>query len=654
MNSKTIVTLFGTRPEVIKLAPVIHELEKRSAFRTINVTSAQHRELLYPFVDFFRIRIDHDLHVMQEDQSPSQVFSRTLSEFGACLDRLSADLVLIQGDTTTAAAGALAAFYRKIPVGHVEAGLRSGDVTSPFPEEINRRLITRLATFHFAPTPGNRMRLLEEAIPEDRIFVTGNPGVDALEQWLAKSRPSSSTEPWRKAAQGLKKLVLTTHRRESFGNKLAENLCVLRDFVTRHRDVALLFPVHANPEVQARAKEILGGIPRIHLLSPLGYAEFMQLLSESWLIVSDSGGVQEEVPTLGKALLVLRDVTERPEVIECGSARLVGNQVGHLEELLEEALKGGSWVEKTKPVSNPFGQGNSAAQIADVLEGLMFSSLRGERTVPAGVPVTIVVPCYNEEPMLPHLSETLQSVQRALETHYRIKFIFVDDASTDQTYRLLCETLPPAFDAQIIRHERNQGVAGAILTGIRNAESEIVCSIDADCTYDPHELGKMIPLLTEGVDMVTASPFHPLGHVQNVPGWRRGLSRVSSWLYRRALNQKLYTYTSCFRVYRRSKMMGLDVKDQGFSGIAEMLALLDLAGSRIVEHPSTLRSRWIGRSKMQVSRQIFRHWRLLGRIVWLRAVKKPDRVRARKLTTSTRPLLTTASRPSSEGKRIRG
>lgn len=366
-----ILSIFGTRPEVIKLAPVIAQLEARSpGLRTLNVTSAQHTDLLYPFIRLFDLRIDHDLKVMEPNQTPNRVCARVLTLLDPILAEEKPELVLVQGDTTTALAGALAAFHHKIPVGHVEAGLRSGNVYSPFPEEMNRRLVTQLATYHFAATEKNRENLLAEAVPAERIFVTGNPVVDALQTVVARAVMTPAVEKVLAATAGYKLIVLTTHRRESFGPLLAENLRVLREFINRCEDVAMVFPVHPNPQVAGPAREILGGHPRIHLIAPLDYQEFVLLVSRAWLVVSDSGGVQEESPTLGKPLLVLRENTERPEAIDAGVARLVGGRPETLARMLEEVHRDGDWVEKIRRTENPFGRGDSGRRIAEVIAGI--------------------------------------------------------------------------------------------------------------------------------------------------------------------------------------------------------------------------------------------------------------------------------------------
>jgi UDP-N-acetylglucosamine 2-epimerase (non-hydrolysing) len=365
---KRVLTLFGTRPEIIKLAPVLEELEERAdRFETVNVSSSQHTDLLHPFARHFGVRIDHDLAVMQEDQSPAQVASRVLAAMDPLLERERPDVVLVQGDTTTAMAGALAAFLRRVPLGHVEAGLRTGDPLSPYPEEMNRRLITRLASCHFAATPHNVDTLLAEGVSKEKIFLTGNPVVDSLLRTIERDRPSAELESRLAAIGDARLLVLTTHRRESFGEVMAGNLAVLRRFVERHEDVVLAFPVHPNPRVREPTREQLEGAPRVLLLDPLGYPDFIHLLSRAWLVVSDSGGVQEEAPTLGVPLLVLRENTERPEAIQAGVARLVGGAPERLEAMLEEVYGDDTWVRRVGETENPFGRGDSGRRIADAL-----------------------------------------------------------------------------------------------------------------------------------------------------------------------------------------------------------------------------------------------------------------------------------------------
>jgi UDP-N-acetylglucosamine 2-epimerase (non-hydrolysing) len=363
-----VLTLFGTRPEVIKLAPVIAALEQRpGTFETINVTSAQHTELLYPFTDALGVRIDHDLAVMRPDQSPGEVCARVMTALEPIVRERRPDLILLQGDTTTTLAGALVGFYERVPVGHVEAGLRSGNPLSPFPEEMNRRLVSRCASFHFAATEHNRQTLLSEGVSDEIVFVTGNPVVDALQQILRNHRPSQTVNDLLRTTDGSRRIVLTTHRRESLGRVMRDNLAVLRRFVEDHGDVTLIFPVHPNPSVVEASRGVLAGHDRIHLTDPLGYGDFIHLLASSWLIVSDSGGVQEEAPTLGKPVLILRENTERPEAVDCGVARLVGGRPERLASMLDEIDRDRTWIARVAQIENPFGRGDSGPRIAAVV-----------------------------------------------------------------------------------------------------------------------------------------------------------------------------------------------------------------------------------------------------------------------------------------------
>ncbi|MEO6393619.1 MAG: UDP-N-acetylglucosamine 2-epimerase (non-hydrolyzing) [Pyrinomonadaceae bacterium] len=383
----TVLTLFGTRPEAIKVAPVISELEARGdRFRTVNVNSGQHTDLLAPFVELFALRIDHDLGVMVPDQSPSGVCARVLTNLDQLLELEKPDLILVQGDTSTALSGALAGFHRRIPVGHIEAGLRSGDPNSPFPEEMNRRLISKLASVHFAATTHNRDLLLSEGVSAKAIFVTGNPVVDSLHRIVRTAKPAAEVRSVLDRFALYKLIVLTTHRRESLGAAMMANLRALREFIEHHEDVALVFPVHLNPMVGQAARSILAGHDRIQLLPPLGYPEFLALLRNAWLVVSDSGGVQEEAPSLGKPLLVLRENTERPEAIESGVARLVGSGADSLAAQLDEAYRSPEWVNSINEIPNPFGNGDSGPRIVDAIEMILVL------TADAGSAARVTIP----------------------------------------------------------------------------------------------------------------------------------------------------------------------------------------------------------------------------------------------------------------------
>lgn len=381
---KTVLTVFGTRPEAIKVAPVLRELQLRGRVRSVNVVTSQHTDLLRPFLNLFEIHTDHDLQAMQPGQPLNQLLARLMAALDPVLADEAPDLVMVQGDTTSALAGALAAFHRRIPLAHIEAGLRSKNPLSPFPEEMNRRLISQLASYHFAATPHNVRSLRAEGVAEASIILTGNPVIDAVRWILHEAPPSAALRQLVDELKHLRLVVLTTHRRENFGAVMRDHLVTLRRFIDSHADTALIFPVHANPAVREVAYDVLDGNPRIRLIAPLDYPDFLHLMNHAWLIASDSGGVQEEVPTLGKPLLVLRENTERPEAIECGAARLVGHSGERLWTMLEEASREDSWMQRVKRVENPFGRGDSGVRIVDAIERIfgLPARLQPERMMP--------------------------------------------------------------------------------------------------------------------------------------------------------------------------------------------------------------------------------------------------------------------------------
>ena len=362
-----VLTVFGTRPEAIKLAPLIKALEKYSERVTSKVClTAQHREMIDPLLKIFDIKPDYDLNIMKPNQSLFDVTVLTLSRLEPILKQENPDILLVQGDTTTAFAAALGAFYLKIKIGHVEAGLRTFDKYNPFPDEINRRLITQLADLHFAPTKRARANLLSEGIPNHRIFVTGNTVIDALYMILEQTEgrnplPNLPLHPDRKL------ILVTAHRRESFGQGLA-NICrALKRIVEQAPDVEVVHPVHRIPNVRFPVERMLRGVERIHLVEPLDYVAFVHLMKRAYLILTDSGGIQEEAPSLGKLVLVLRKTTERPEVNEAGAAKLVGTDPDVIVQETLRLLEAKDAYARMSSASNPFGDGHAAEQIVDVL-----------------------------------------------------------------------------------------------------------------------------------------------------------------------------------------------------------------------------------------------------------------------------------------------
>lgn len=368
-----VFTIFGTRPEAIKIAPIIKEMSGSPEFLSVICVTAQHREMLDQVLDIFQIKPHYDLNIMQNNQTLFDITITGLNSIRGVLEKERPDIMLVQGDTTTAFIASLSAFYLKIPVGHVEAGLRTYSKYHPFPEEINRRLISHLADIHFAPTDYAKKNLLTEGVLEEKIFITGNTVVDAL---LEVAEAQSSIEQQKRLEEyflnlgikinGQKIILVTGHRRESFG-KGFKNICLaLKDIALRNQDVSIIYPVHMNPNVREPVKEFLGGHKNIHLIESVGYDRFVYLLTKSSLVLTDSGGIQEEVPTFGKPVLVMREVTERPEAVEAGIAKLVGTDrdkiVYETERLLNNDLSS-----IKKDIRNPYGDGKAAKRIVYIL-----------------------------------------------------------------------------------------------------------------------------------------------------------------------------------------------------------------------------------------------------------------------------------------------
>ncbi|MFH1746074.1 MAG: UDP-N-acetylglucosamine 2-epimerase (non-hydrolyzing) [Planctomycetota bacterium] len=368
-----ILFVLGTRPEAIKLCPVVRHLRARPDEFAVRVcATAQHREMLDSVLDLFEVVPDNDLDLMKPGQDLFDVTAGVIQGLKPVLEQQRPDWVLVQGDTTTVWTAALAAFYEGVRVGHVEAGLRTHDKRQPFPEEINRRLCTQLADLHFAPTPGARENLLAEAVPAERVVVTGNTVIDAL-QWVLEHiehNPPADVEElrqWVTDQVGDRQLVLITgHRRESFGAGF-ENICrAIANLAEQHPYIHWIYPVHLNPNVQRPVRELLSGRPNVHLLDPLPYAPFAWLMRRSTLILTDSGGIQEEAPSLGKFVFVMRNTTERPEGVQAGCVKLVGNSTERIIESVAAYLSGDS-ERRAVPDENPYGDGQASRRIAEAL-----------------------------------------------------------------------------------------------------------------------------------------------------------------------------------------------------------------------------------------------------------------------------------------------
>jgi UDP-N-acetylglucosamine 2-epimerase (non-hydrolysing) len=363
---KKILVILGTRPEAVKLCPVILHLRQCREFDIRTCATAQHRELLDQVLDVFQVKPDYDLDLMLPGQTLAQAASRILSGLDAVLESVQPDLVLVQGDTTTTLYGAMAAFYRGIPSGHVEAGLRTGDLTQPFPEEMNRVVVTRLAALHFAATPWAADNLRREGVDEASIHITGNSGIDAVlhvKSMLESGRLPGSEFDWPPSA---KLIVVTAHRRESFGDGF-ERICAALTALASRPGIRIVFPVHPNPNVREPVVRLLGRCARITLIDPLEYVPFVDLMRRSHILITDSGGIQEEGPSLGKPVLVLREKTERPEAVEAGTVKLVGTDPDLIVTEASLLLDDGLEYDRRSRVHNPYGDGHASGRIAEAI-----------------------------------------------------------------------------------------------------------------------------------------------------------------------------------------------------------------------------------------------------------------------------------------------
>lgn len=367
MERKKVLVAFGTRPEAVKMAPVLRALEEDGSIETTVLATAQHREMLDQAVGTFGLRIDCDLDLMRDRQTLEGLTTRILTAATPVLERSAPDAVLVHGDTTTAFALALAAFYLRIPVGHVEAGLRSGMRYSPFPEEMNRRLISGLASWHYAPTAGNRANLLAEGVDPADVWVTGNTVIDALLDTVDPAYRFSNDELSAVDFAGRRVIGLTCHRRENLGAPMERMFAAVRDAVDAHPDVEAVYPVHRNPAVQAVASRVLGGHPRIRLVEPLDYADFSNFMARCSLMLTDSGGVQEEAPALDVPVVVLRDGTERPEAVEAGCALLAGTTYEGVRASCETLLDDPALYARMAAAPDPYGDGHAAERIRAAL-----------------------------------------------------------------------------------------------------------------------------------------------------------------------------------------------------------------------------------------------------------------------------------------------
>lgn len=361
---KKVMLVFGTRPEAIKMCPLVNEMKTREELKTVVCVTGQHRQMLDQVLDAFHVTPDYDLAIMKDKQTLFDITTNILNGIGEVLDEVQPDVVLVHGDTSTTFVTALACFYKQIPVGHVEAGLRTYNIYSPYPEEFNRQAVGIIAKYNFAPTELSENNLLKEGKTPDTIFITGNTAIDALKTTVREDY----THPELEWASGSRLIMITAHRRENLGEPMHNMFRAIRRVMDEHPDVKAIYPIHMNPVVRKAAEEELNGCDRIHIIEPLEVLDFHNFLARSYLILTDSGGIQEEAPSLGKPVLVMRDTTERPEGIAAGTLKLVGTDEDIIYQNFRELLENKEEYEKMAHAANPYGDGHACKRIADILE----------------------------------------------------------------------------------------------------------------------------------------------------------------------------------------------------------------------------------------------------------------------------------------------
>ena len=361
-----VLSVFGTRPEAIKMCPLVNELKKRESIKTVVCVTGQHRQMLDQVLSAFNVKPDYDLSIMKESQTLFDVTTNILNSIKSVLEEVMPDIVLVHGDTSTSFVTALACFYLQIPVGHVEAGLRTYNIYSPYPEEFNRQAVSIISEYNFAPTELAKDNLIKEGRSADSIYVTGNTAIDALKTTVREDY----THPELDWAKGSRLIMITAHRRENLGEPMKNMFRAIKRVMDEHPDVKAIYPIHMNPMVRKTADEILGSYDRIRIIEPLEVLDFHNFLNQSYMILTDSGGIQEEAPSLGKPVLVMRDTTERPEGIKAGTLKLVGTEEEVIYENFKILLDDNEEYEKMTKASNPYGDGFACKRIADVLETL--------------------------------------------------------------------------------------------------------------------------------------------------------------------------------------------------------------------------------------------------------------------------------------------
>jgi UDP-N-acetylglucosamine 2-epimerase (non-hydrolysing) len=554
--------VFGTRPELIKLAPVIRQFEASELFTTKTVNTGQHVELLEKLLERLQIRVDYHCELMTKGQSLPSLYSRAIEKLNAVIVADPPDVIIVQGDTTSAAAGALVGFLNVIPVAHVEAGLRTFNLLSPFPEELNRILIANMAALHFAPTRNSVDNLVRAGIATSDIFLVGNTIIDALQEMIEHS-PAIDAEDLRRffaENEGRKKVLLTLHRRENQDARLDAILQTLSDLARQHvSEVAILYPVHYTPLVKEKAHAYFGQLPNVRLCEPIDYFDFVHVLKQVDFIVSDSGGIQEEALALRKPILILRENTERGEVVEAGVGHLIGNDTEQLRSRFTQLVAGIDAAEANKILqSKPYGVGRSAERILETVSDFLQGDLPSR-----AYDLSIVVPCYNEEKNVATIMDRL--VEATRRDHLNAEIVLVDDHSVDETYAVGAEHAWRYPNVKMVTKSFPRGMGNAIRFGLNHVSTDIVVVTMADGSDDLSVLRTLYSKIKdEGSDLAIGSRYRDRRNAENIPPTYKFFSALFRFLSRTVLGIPLSDFTNAYRAFNWKKLQRIGLEGTGF------------------------------------------------------------------------------------------
>lgn len=554
--------IFGTRPELIKLAPVIKQFRASGAFEVKVINTGQHVELLTNLVERLEVKVDHHCELLKKGQPLASLYAGAIEKLNGIIADDAPHIIIVQGDTTSAAAGALVGFLNVIPVAHIEAGLRTFNLLAPFPEELNRILIGNVATLHFAPTRQSVENLVRAGVPQSDIFLVGNTIIDSLNQMLAQSETFESPElkEFFASLPEKKKVLLTLHRRENQGEHLGEILQTLVVLAKQHEsEVEILYPVHLTPQIREQAQLCFAECRNVKLCAPIDYFDFVHVLKKVDFIVSDSGGIQEEAFALMKPILILRENTERGEVVEAGIGHLVGHDCSLLREKFAQLMRGDSRMEANKILqSRPYGVGQTSVHIHNVVADFLKGCLPSR-----SYNLSIVVPCYNEEGDIATIMKRLVEVTR--EEGLNAELIFVDDHSMDRTYSIGCENAWQYPNVKMVTKTFPRGMGNAIRFGLSHATTDIVIVTMADGSDDLTVLRKLYSKIKdEGCDLVIASRYRDRRNAENIPFLYQFFSGLFRFLSRAVIGIPLTDFTNAYRAFNWKVLKRIGLEGTGF------------------------------------------------------------------------------------------